>query len=754
MIQFVIRRLLTLIPLLLGISFLVFLLMYLAPGDFLDQMRASPDADPETIEMLSERFGLDRPWYEQYWHWLRNAATLDFGESLAYKIPVFDLIGQRLAATVLLSFTSIAFAWCIAVPLGVLAAIYKDSIFDRLSGFLAYFALSIPEFFLAILAVYFAAVTGLFPTGGLTSIDAEFMNSGARILDMAYHLVLPTIVLGLGSVAGMMRILRANFIDYMRAEFTTAARAKGLRERTVMFRHVLRNAINPLITSLGFAFSSLLSGAVLVENIMNYPGLGRLLFESIQAQDPFVVLAGVVIGCTMLLLGNMLADLLLAWSDPRIKLEEATAKTTAGAGGDRRRGRRICLLVFAILLIYGHLASYLPFDDAEFVASFKSSVKWMAGIGFAILAGLVLRYGFPAFRRHIWPSLKRRPLGISVLVVLGVLYGGALFAPFLSPYTPSTANLDKTFHPPSKVVWKDGGFRVLQYELADPLRMRYEPVEGKSLPLDFFARGEPYKLFGLIPMERRLFQIDTSGLSEKEAENARVYPLGSDATGRCVFTRLLHGSQISLSIGLVGITITMVLGFLIGGLSGYYGGTFDFLAMRGVEFLMAIPGLYLLLTLRSALAPYFEAGEMYFVIIVILSLVGWAGTARIIRGMSLSIRNRPYVIAAESMGQPSFKILGKHLLPNLTSYLLVAATLSIPAYILGEAALSFLGLGIQEPSASWGLMLKQAQEDMKVLVLNFWWLLTPGFAIFVTVVAFNVLGDVLRDIVDPKMKAR
>ena len=176
--------------------------------------------------------------------------------------------------------------------------------------------------------------------------------------------------------------------------------------------------------------------------------------------------------------------------------------------------------------------------------------------------------------------------------------------------------------------------------------------------------------------------------------------------------------------------------------------------MRLVEFLMAIPGLYLLLALRAALAPHFDSAQMFVVIVIILSLIGWAGMARILRGMSLSIRNRQYILAAESMGQSTGKILVKHLLPNLASYLLVAATLSIPGYILGEAALSFLGLGIQEPSASWGLMLMQPQRDMKVFYLDFWWLLTPGFMIFLTVIAFNVLGDTLRDIVDPKQKSK
>ena len=280
----------------------------------------------------------------------------------------------------------------------------------------------------------------------------------------------------------------------------------------------------------------------------------------------------------------------------------------------------------------------------------------------------------------------------------------------------------------------------------DPSAADYRALPGASFPLKLFAEGEPYRLFGLIPVRRHLFLPDSDDPAH------RVYLLGSDATGRDIFSRLLFGAQISLSIGLIGISITMIMGFLIGGLAGYFGGRVDFLSMRLVEFLMAIPGLYLLLALRSTLAPHFASGQMYLLIVIILAFIGWAGTARIIRGLSLSLRQRQFVLAAESMGQSTIKILLKHILPNLSSYLLVAATLSIPAYILGEAALSFLGLGIQEPSASWGLMLSQAQNDMKVFMLNFWWLLTPGAAIFVTVIAFNVLGDALRDIVDPRMK--
>lgn len=346
--------------------------------------------------------------------------------------------------------------------------------------------------------------------------------------------------------------------------------------------------------------------------------------------------------------------------------------------------------------------------------------------------------------KSIFREILRRPLGRISLFTLLALYLGALFAGFLATQPVNTQDLDTTYHPPTRLTWHDGGLAVQAYRLVDRSGPSYEPIPGEAHRLRLFAPGFDYQLLGLVPMNRHFLQTEDPA--------AKLYLLGSDSTGRCVFSRLVYGSRVSLLIGLVGITITMFLGLLVGGLSGYFGGRIDFFAMRGVEFLMAIPSLYLLLALRSVLAPRFSSDQMFFVIVIILSLIGWAGAARVLRGMSLSLRRRQFVLAAESMGQSPLRILRLHIVPNLASYLLVAATLSIPGYILGEAALSFLGLGIAEPASSWGLMLSQAQ-NIKIFMLNFWWLLTPGAAIFVTVIAFNLLGDVLRDIVDPRTKS-
>jgi peptide/nickel transport system permease protein len=320
MIQFLVRRFISLIVLLFFVSVLVFVLLWLAPGDFLAEASIRPDIPESFVTEMRERYGLDQAWYVQYWIWLKNVAQLDFGHSMSYNIPVLDLIAQRLPATFVLSLTSILFVWLVAIPIGVLSAIYKDSWIDKLSRFLASITMSIPEFLLAVLLLYLVARTGILPIGGLTSVDHEFMSPLRKIADYIHHLILPTIVMGVVGISGMMRVMRANFLDHMREDYVRTARAKGLPEGVIMFKHVLRNAINPLITSFGFAFSSLLSGSLLVEKVLNFPGLGLLIFDSFMKEDQYVVMASILMSCSMLVLGNLLADILLAWSDPRIRM--------------------------------------------------------------------------------------------------------------------------------------------------------------------------------------------------------------------------------------------------------------------------------------------------------------------------------------------------------------------------------------------------------------------------------------------------
>ncbi|MEA2065836.1 MAG: ABC transporter permease subunit [Thermotogota bacterium] len=261
----------------------------------------------------------------------------------------------------------------------------------------------------------------------------------------------------------------------------------------------------------------------------------------------------------------------------------------------------------------------------------------------------------------------------------------------------------------------------------------------RKFPIKFFIRSWEYKLLWLIPSDIHLFGVETP---------AEVHLFGGDAYGRDVFSRILFGSRISLSIGILGIIITFTLGLIIGGAAGYYGGWADEISMRSTEILMSIPGFYLLISLRAILPVGLPPHITYLLIVVILSFIGWPGMSRVIRGMVLSLKSNEFVEAAMAMGYPDRRVIWKHIIPNTSTYIIVAATLSIPQYIIGEAGLSFLGLGISEPSASWGLMLSQAQNIKSMTEAP--WLLVPGLFIFIVVMAFNLLGDALRDALDPR----
>jgi peptide/nickel transport system permease protein len=429
--SFILRRLAFMVPLLLLISVLVFFLMNASPGDALDELRARRDVKPELVAQLEKDYGYKNakgepnPWYVRYGFWLNTASPIKFiddqkqftwhlrpgwpslGDSIAYQLPATELLEQRAPATLELAFTSLAFEILLAVPLAVLAAVKKDGWADRLTMLFAYASLSLPSFFLALLAIKFAASSGWFPIGGLTSDASISYTWLARFWDEGWHLVLPTIVLGLASLAGTMRIMRSSMLDFLRAEFVTTARAKGVPEGRVLFFHVLRNAINPLITSLGFAFSDLLSGAVIVETVMNYPGLGRLTYEAFTRRDEYVVMATVLMGCVMLVIGNLLADLLLAASDPRIRLEKSATTTSSRSRG---AAKAVGLAVFVVVaVIWGIMR--LPWDNKDSMTAAVSLIKIPVGLGLlAVGVGLIV-LSWPWWRfisrccyRHSSPS--------------------------------------------------------------------------------------------------------------------------------------------------------------------------------------------------------------------------------------------------------------------------------------------------------------------------------------------------------------
>jgi peptide/nickel transport system permease protein len=316
---FILRRLLQTIPLLLGISALTFLLLQLAPGDFLSIMAENPMISAETIEVMRQRFGLDQPWWVQYGIYLKNVFLhFDFGQSFARHQPAFLVLREGVLNTLLLAAAAAVVTWCLAIPLGVWAAVRQHSWVDKGLSLLAFLWLSIPEVLSGLLLLFLAAQTGVFPVGGMRSLDWDSLDGMGRALDLLHHLALPALVVGLIPLASRMRQMRGNLLDVLRLDYVTTARAKGLDENTVIFKHAVRNAINPLITLFGLTIGALLSGAFVAEIIFSWPGLGRITLEAIQTQDQYVVLGAVMMASTMLVLGNLIADILLAVADPRI----------------------------------------------------------------------------------------------------------------------------------------------------------------------------------------------------------------------------------------------------------------------------------------------------------------------------------------------------------------------------------------------------------------------------------------------------
>ncbi len=319
------------------------------------------------------------------------------------------------------------------------------------------------------------------------------------------------------------------------------------------------------------------------------------------------------------------------------------------------------------------------------------------------------------------------------IFILSILYLSAIFADFIAPYEPSHQFRDFPLAPPTKIYFFEKsnvriGFRpyIYRYYLQDSLSKTYIEDREKKFYIHFFKNG-------------KLFSIENGGY---------IFLLGCDDLGRDIFSRLIYGGRISLSIGLVGVFISFLIGLIIGSISGYFGGIIDTIIMRITEILMSIPTFFLLISLSVIIPANISSAMTFLLIVAIMSFIGWASFARVIRGIVLSLRESDYVLAGKSLGGSSWWIIRKHIIPQTMSYTIVACTLSIPSYILGESALSMLGLGIKEPDPSWGNMLQRALNI--TLLSQHPYLIIPGFLIFITVISFNFLGDHLRDIIEPK----
>ncbi len=316
---YVLKRILQTIPLLFLVSLISFFLIRLAPVDPLAELKLNPSITQETLDYEVKRLGLDKPVIVQYGLWLKSFIKGDLGYCTTGE-KVSDKLKERIPNTLLLTGFVIFFTWMVGIPLGIAAALNRKKILDRILTILSSIGMAIPSFFFALLLLIFAVKTGWFPTGGLTSYNYSELSFSGKIIDILHHLVLPVIVLFTISLSGLQRQMRGNLLDVLQADYVKFARAKGLSETKVIYKHALRNAINPMVTLLGFEFASLLSGAALTEYVFQYPGLGRLILEAVMKSDINLVMASLMIGTVMLVMGNLLADILLKMVDPRVEV--------------------------------------------------------------------------------------------------------------------------------------------------------------------------------------------------------------------------------------------------------------------------------------------------------------------------------------------------------------------------------------------------------------------------------------------------
>ena len=325
MLLYIGKRTLYMVPIVLAVVALGFMLIELAPGDMFTQLELNPTVRPEEIENMRSQFNLDKHWIVQFFSYIGNILTGNFGTAFSLRAPVFTVVRQRAANTILLSVTSLIFAWGLSIPMGIWAAIKQYKWQDQLISVFAFVGLAIPSFFLAFLLLFAVTVTSgtggtWLPIGGMTSIDHGDMNALGRFLDIAKHMVLPVIVLGTSGMAQLTRIMRSTMLETMSRQYIVTARAKGQIEPRVIWHHGLRNAVNPMITILGFQISSIMSGAALTEVVLAWPGLGNTILNAILQQDLYLVVGSLIYSTILLVIGNLIADILLALTDPRIRM--------------------------------------------------------------------------------------------------------------------------------------------------------------------------------------------------------------------------------------------------------------------------------------------------------------------------------------------------------------------------------------------------------------------------------------------------
>ena len=667
MIQYLIRRILFMIPVLLGVSLLVFFMIHLIPGDPV-QLMLGDNAQPVDLEKLRHEMGLDRPLHIQLAVFLKGLVTGNLGTSLHSREPVSRILADHFPATLELTLVSMLVAIAIALPLGVISAVKANTVIDNSSMFLALLGVSMPNFWLGPMLIL------------IFSVQLNWLAVSGRFGPSSY--ILPAITLGTSLAAILTRMTRASLLEVLKAQYITTAYAKGASGPRTIFRHALRNALIPVTTIMGLQVGALLGGSVITETVFSWPGIGRELIQAIQGRDYPVVQGCVLLIAFCYVLINLVTDLMYGLLDPRITYDAPAPVWRNFLASTGRNLKRFfswypgnIFVSMTILLTACWAAAGFPVPLRRI--PWTGSAELNSAIGFTLR--ILILAVFPAalmwWRKRdpgSWRSFRRSTRSVIGLTLTGIFLFVGLFGPDLTSVDPTAQEL--------------------------AVRLAY-------------PRADHW--FGL------------------------------DHVGRDLLSRILHGARISMVVGLVVTLVSMGIGVLIGMISGLAGGWLDDLIMRFVDILLAFPGILLAIAMVAVLGPDIRN------VMIALCCMGWVGYARLARGQVLSLRESEYIQAARSLGASPIRIMFRHFLPNILAPIIVQATLGMAGVIIAEAGLSFLGLGVQPPSPSWGGILNSGvyyfREGPHLTVF-------PGLAIMIVVLGLNFLGDGLRDALDPKTR--
>jgi ABC-type dipeptide/oligopeptide/nickel transport system permease subunit len=663
-----------------------FFLFRILPGDPARALVAKGRMKPETMERVRTQFGLDKPvWLNveklkdgdiggaldsQFTAYVSNLFQGNLGVSFVNKLEVSEILIDRVWKTFILLFTGEIVAIFLGSTLGVIASWKRGSFIDLGILLGGLFTWSIPTFFFGIILVLVAR--GTLPTGMMVTVGLKPEDGLVYWKDVARHLVLPTIALGIGFISSYMMVMRSSIIEVLSEDYILAAKAKGLNNLQILRDHALKNAMLPMITLLALSLAFTVGGAIQIETVFSWPGIGRLIFDSVGKQDYPVLQGAFLLIAVSVIVANFLADVFYTLLDPRVKMETSQAGTQVDLG-------RIFLKLPQSLLAFAKripgFFSTLGGVPRRIPAVFGHSTEGIKRIPRAI--GLTIGGLWKAGRTAL-QTFKRRPMSMVGLLMLTSMILIAIFAPLVAPYSPE--------------------------ELAT-IR-----VTAKDI------------------------------LTPPDAEHL----LGTDDAGKDVLSQLIYGARISIIVGFSASFMSLIIGTVVGMVAGYFGGRLDALLMRLVDFLMVIPTLPLMMVIISFWGRGLDK------IILVIGLLYWTYMARLVRSQVLSIKERHYVLRAKALGASNFRIILRHIFPQVLPLIIAQGVLDTSSAIIAESSLAFLGLG-DPTQISWGMMLNFAFA--RAISKEAWWfLLPPGFTIVWVSLSLVLIGTALEEIFNPRLK--